>query len=222
MWSSAMSSSMFAIGGLRYREDVETHFMSRVKEADQLKHGGKVVSSMQKRDHNQLWQGLHNGKKSVLFLNMTPQRHLFCVCPSDKFDQFWAVNRRLMETLPGEDGFKHVPVRLFAGDEPLPDRLYKTTDSERTKLTLRDLIKEALPDRQPDDGESVGNEEGCVKRDSHLVLCSYSDDARDRTTERCTSSVAVRAPQLSGQLLVHLFRMIFMTYDLAFVEPTIR
>ena len=42
-------------------EDVELHFMSSVKEADQMKHGGKVVSAMQKKDHKQLWQGLHNG-----------------------------------------------------------------------------------------------------------------------------------------------------------------
>ena len=54
--------------------------MSSVKESDQLKHGGKVVSSMQKKDHSQLWQGLQN----------------------DKFDQFWAVNRRLMEPSPGD------------------------------------------------------------------------------------------------------------------------
>ena len=36
--------------------------MSCIKEADQIKHGGRVVSSMQKKDHNQLWQGLQNGK----------------------------------------------------------------------------------------------------------------------------------------------------------------
>ena len=46
---------------VNFRDDVETFFMSSVKEADQLKHGGKVVSAMQKRDHKQLWQGLHDG-----------------------------------------------------------------------------------------------------------------------------------------------------------------
>ena len=53
------------------REQVESVFMSSLKEADQLKHSGKVVSLMQKKDHNQLWLGL----------------------TSDKFDQFWAINR---------------------------------------------------------------------------------------------------------------------------------
>ena len=36
--------------------------MSCIKEADQIKHGGRVISAMQKKDHNQLWQGLQNGK----------------------------------------------------------------------------------------------------------------------------------------------------------------
>jgi len=91
------------------RDLMESHFMSCIKEADQIKHGGRVVSAMQKKDHNQLWQGLQN----------------------DKFDQFWAVNRRLMDSKSGSgqaasdpsggssvgggDGntFKHIPVRLY-------------------------------------------------------------------------------------------------------------
>lgn len=48
------------------REAVESHFMSCIKEADVLKHRSQVVSSMQKKDHNQLWLGLQNGKISLL------------------------------------------------------------------------------------------------------------------------------------------------------------
>ena len=63
--------------------------MSSLKEADQLKHSGKVISQMQKKDHNQLWLGLS----------------------ADKFDQFWAINRKLME---GEsETFRHIPVRFY-------------------------------------------------------------------------------------------------------------
>lgn len=36
--------------------------MSTLKEADALKHKGQVMNTMQKRDHNQLWLGLQNGK----------------------------------------------------------------------------------------------------------------------------------------------------------------
>jgi len=79
------------------REHVESVFMSSLKEADQLKHSGKVVSQMQKKDHNQLWLGL----------------------TSDKFDQFWAINRKLMEPSSGgtglEDTFKHIPARFYVG-----------------------------------------------------------------------------------------------------------
>lgn len=64
--------------------------MSCLKEADVLKHRGQVVSRMQKKDHNQLWLGLVN----------------------DKFDQFWSVNRRLMEPT-NEDGFKYIPIRCY-------------------------------------------------------------------------------------------------------------
>lgn len=70
---------------------VEAHFMSCLKEADVLKHRGQVVSTMQKKDHNQLWLGLVN----------------------DKFDQFWAINRRLMEPTGDLDGFKHIPLRCY-------------------------------------------------------------------------------------------------------------
>lgn len=73
------------------RDIVEAHFMSSLKEADCLKHRSQVISAMQKKDHNQLWTGLVN----------------------DKFDQFWSINRRLMECNADQDGFKHIPVRCY-------------------------------------------------------------------------------------------------------------
>lgn len=54
--------NQYAIFPLYCREIVEAHFMSSLKEADVLKHRGQVVSAMQKKDHNQLWLGLVNGK----------------------------------------------------------------------------------------------------------------------------------------------------------------
>jgi len=107
------------------REQVESVFMSSLKEADQLKHNGKVVSLMQKKDHNQLWLGL----------------------ASDKFDQFWAINRKLMEPLPGEDMFKHIPIRFYmAGNDNamcgnIVQRLVTPGTVAQPKL-LGDLVKE--------------------------------------------------------------------------------
>lgn len=48
------------------REVVESQFMSALKEADFLKHRGQIISTMQKKDHSQLWLGLINGKKLML------------------------------------------------------------------------------------------------------------------------------------------------------------
>ena len=76
----------YTIGKHASREAVESIFMSSLKESDQLKTSGKVMKQMQAREHSQLWLGL---------------------C-SDKYDQFWAVNRRLME---GSDAWRHLPVR---------------------------------------------------------------------------------------------------------------
>lgn len=57
-----------------YREIVEAHFMSCLKEADVLKHRGQVVSAMQKKDHNQLWLGLVNGKHENFILKRLIER----------------------------------------------------------------------------------------------------------------------------------------------------
>ena len=131
-----------------FREDMESHFMSCIKEADQFKHGGRIMSTMQKKDHHQLWQGLAN----------------------DKFDQFWAVNRRLMDvtatvTVGGKSGsptkeassveegnnanyktFKNIPVRMYRDEELLSLKLIKPTKTGETGMerltTLQDLIED--------------------------------------------------------------------------------
>lgn len=45
------------------KDVVESQFMSALKEADFLKHRGQIISTMQKKDHSQLWLGLINGGK---------------------------------------------------------------------------------------------------------------------------------------------------------------
>ncbi|XP_031645070.1 autophagy protein 5-like isoform X2 [Oncorhynchus kisutch] len=77
---------------------IEAHFMSSIKEADALKHKSQVINDMQKKDHKQLWMGLQN----------------------DKFDQFWAMNRKLMEYPTEEGGFRYIPFRIYLA-EPAKD-----------------------------------------------------------------------------------------------------
>lgn len=120
-----------------FREIVESHFMSCLKEADVLKHRGQVMSTMQKKDHNQLWLGLVN----------------------DKFDQFWAVNRRLMEPSPDCEGFKYVPVRCYREVNRLFERTFSASISVQLMIvhflrissifcTISPISFDFLPDLQ--------------------------------------------------------------------------
>jgi autophagy-related protein 5 len=111
--------------GNSFREVVEAHFLSCIKEADVLKHRGQVVSSMQKKDHNQLWLGLLN----------------------DKFDQFWAVNRKLMEGTCDE-AFKYIPFRCYTNEDKYVQRLVKPANEEGQRKTLRHLLNEVFPDTE--------------------------------------------------------------------------
>lgn len=108
-----------------FREVVEAHFLSCIKEADVLKHRGQIVSSMQKKDHTQLWNGIMN----------------------DKFDQFWSVNGRLMEAST-EDGFKYIPFRCYTIEDKYIQRLVKPMNEEGQRKTLKHLLNEVFPDQE--------------------------------------------------------------------------
>ena len=66
------------------------------------------MNDMQKRDHKQLWYGFQNGRfrrKSNNYLN---KKNVFL----DKFDQFWSINKKLMET-DETQCFKNIPFRIY-------------------------------------------------------------------------------------------------------------
>uniref|UniRef100_A0A8C5H9I6 Autophagy protein 5 n=1 Tax=Gouania willdenowi TaxID=441366 RepID=A0A8C5H9I6_GOUWI len=112
---------------------IEAHFMSSIKEADVLKHKSQVVNDMQKKDHKQLWMGLQN----------------------DKFDQFWAMNRKLMEYSTEEGGFRYIPFRIYqtTGDKPFIQKLFRPVSPQGNPHTLCDLLKEMYPAALTNDGE---------------------------------------------------------------------
>jgi len=103
------------------KEVVEAHFMSCLKEADNLKHRSQVMNAMQKRDHKQLWSGLNN----------------------DRFDQFWSVNKKLMERLNGEP-FKYIPFKIYQLDRPFVQMLFRPLSDTGELQCLRDLLKMAI------------------------------------------------------------------------------
>lgn len=101
------------------RSAIESVFISAVKEADALKHRSQVISGMQKKDHNQLWLGVQN----------------------DKFDQFWNINRKLMEHCnDNSECFRYIPFRLYQSDGNMIQRLVKPTLESGAKASLKDLI----------------------------------------------------------------------------------
>lgn len=105
------------------KDAVESHFMSVVKEADALKHRSHFINNMQKKDHKQMWSGVTN----------------------EKFDQFWSVNKRLMEC-SGEDMFKYIPFRIYQVDKPFTQKLCKPLTEEGYEGTLQTLLEQSLPE----------------------------------------------------------------------------
>ncbi|XP_038655175.1 autophagy protein 5 isoform X2 [Scyliorhinus canicula] len=107
------------------KDAVEAHFMSCIKEADALKHKSQVINEMQKKDHKQLWMGLQN----------------------DKFDQFWAINRKLMEYPTDEGGFRYVPFRIYQplNERPFIQKLFRPISGDGQPHNLGDLLKEMFP-----------------------------------------------------------------------------
>lgn len=101
---------------------VEAHFMSLIKEADFLKHRGQVINGMMKKDHKQLWNGL----------------------VYDRFDQFWSVNRKLMEHSAG-DPFRYIPFRVHQAEKPFLQSLFRPTSTTGEQNTLRDLLQQTIP-----------------------------------------------------------------------------
>ena len=84
------------------------------------------------------WYNIYFLKRAILILRirwfLTEKQF------SDKFDQFWAVNRRLMEVpttvMPTSDGsgettqiscFKNIPIRLYEGEKSMIQKLVKPT-----------------------------------------------------------------------------------------------
>ena len=79
---------------------------------------------MQKKEHRQLWTGLQN----------------------DKFDQFWAINRKLMESSNGDELFRHIPFRIFRPDRPtMVQKLYRPVSDDGQLRVLKDLLTQFVP-----------------------------------------------------------------------------
>ena len=64
----------------------------------------------------------------------------------DRYDQFWAINRKLMETTTENPFFRYVPFRIYQPDRPLVQTLIRPVDEEGRRVTLEQLLRKTLPD----------------------------------------------------------------------------
>ncbi|KAH0622188.1 hypothetical protein JD844_024280 [Phrynosoma platyrhinos] len=137
------------------KDVIEAHFMACIKEADALKHKSQVINEMQKKDHKQLWMGLQNGKNvCTAFIVLHTDECYFHFFP-DKFDQFWAINRKLMEYPPEENGFRYIPFRIYqlktnfyfqaTSERPFIQKLFRPVAADGQPHTLGDLLKDVCP-----------------------------------------------------------------------------
>uniref|UniRef100_A0A6A7FTN3 Autophagy protein 5 n=2 Tax=Hirondellea gigas TaxID=1518452 RepID=A0A6A7FTN3_9CRUS len=159
------------------RESIESQFLSYVKEADALKHRGKVLQTLGMKDRKQLWQGLI----------------------TDKFSQFLGINQKLMDS-SGSMAFRNIPFRLHGLPAPtdssvlLPAvmRLQKPFTDDNQPLLLSHLIEDTLADLiKPDDVLVV---QGVVlPRDTPLLWMSQHLSCPDNFLHFCVRRPAFDA-----------------------------
>ncbi|VDP53474.1 unnamed protein product [Heligmosomoides polygyrus] len=96
------------------KDTMESMFMQSLKEANYLKRRkDEIVSSMKIDEHKQLWLSLTH----------------------DRFDDFWSINRRLMESNE-ERPFFDIPIRLYVLGKPFRQVLQPPLDGNGEHRTL--------------------------------------------------------------------------------------
>uniref|UniRef100_A0AC34QXI0 Autophagy protein 5 n=1 Tax=Panagrolaimus sp. JU765 TaxID=591449 RepID=A0AC34QXI0_9BILA len=133
------------------------YFLQTVKEADQLKHKGTVMAAMKSDEHEQLFQSIVN----------------------DKFDDFWTVNKKLMEV--SDPKMNTVPMRFYYGLEPFRQILVPVENSSETETNvLSTVLKKVFPEFETANNLAVISHGILVPLDSPILwLCknfSYPDN----------------------------------------------
>ncbi|KJH52930.1 autophagy protein Apg5 [Dictyocaulus viviparus] len=105
------------------RDTMESMFMQSIKEANYLKYRrNEIISTMKVDEHKQLWSSLVH----------------------DRFDDFWSVNKRLMESTD-ERPFCDVPIRLYMIGKPFRQVLQPPFDENGESRTLYDALSSFSP-----------------------------------------------------------------------------
>uniref|UniRef100_A0A914ZKK4 Autophagy protein 5 n=1 Tax=Parascaris univalens TaxID=6257 RepID=A0A914ZKK4_PARUN len=128
-WTITLRTKNFPKEVMRCAGDaLESSFIQSIKEADQLKHKANIINSMKSDEHKQLWNGL----------------------VQDRFDEFWSINKKLMENTDSE-AILHIPIRIYEANRPLRQVLIAPLDENGRRQTLDDVLRMI----QADDGISA-------------------------------------------------------------------
>uniref|UniRef100_A0AC11EPC9 Autophagy related 5 n=1 Tax=Ovis aries TaxID=9940 RepID=A0AC11EPC9_SHEEP len=175
------------------KDVIEAHFMSCVKEADALKHKSQVINEMQKKDHKQLWMGLQN----------------------DRFDQFWAINRKLMEYPAEENGFRYIPFRIYqtTTERPFIQKLFRPVSTDGQLHTLGDLLKEVCPSAVAPEGSETTTFTAMLHEVSQFKLgllqyIYFSNKVIIEQISRLESLLYVFSNTFWNQFIDHFFQVI--------------
>lgn len=112
------------------QKSMEAMFIAYIKEADQLKHRGDVMSHLLERDHKALVSGFFNSK----------------------FDQFWSINRKLMD-FGTVNTFRFIPLRLYlvSHQGKFINKLVKPLTQEGEPVKLFDYLTSIINSLNIDD-----------------------------------------------------------------------
>ena len=97
----------------------------------------KIINEMLKKDHKQLWCGIQN----------------------DRFDQFWSVNKKLMEVTDGSECFRSIPYRIYQNDQAFVQKIFEPCAENGSKKNLGELLE-----------FSLGNSENYKSMKTRLLL----------------------------------------------------
>jgi len=102
---------------------IESHYITMLKEADQLKHRGQVICNMSKNQHQQLWHGLK----------------------TNNFEEFWQINKKFMDGFEDTLTFKSIPMRFYYNKDVIQKIINPRTFDDSQESTLQDALQIVLP-----------------------------------------------------------------------------
>lgn len=70
---------------------------------------------------------------------------IFKAIVPERFDMFWSVNRKLMETTGNDHCFRHVPFKIHDQNGKIIQKLLAPVDKSGKQKTLLDLFRLAVP-----------------------------------------------------------------------------